>query len=436
MFIHIISILLLPFSVLCMAPIAETYEQRMITTLKTYIPMDEKVFSDLYKLASSTDNSADSIFGNNAFFRAYPNLQKSINYISLGDLPTPIYKADKFATKLGFAELYVKQDGLTGKKEKDGTRLFGGNKVRKLEFLLADALAHKARTVITFGCAGSNHALATARYAKLFGIKSILMLKPQHNSQVVRRNLLLDLDAQAKLTLSPTNSIRGICAINECYKHKQKYGTFPYIIPTGGSCPLGILGFVNAAFELKEQIAAGVMPEPDRIYVPLGSAGTTVGLLIGLKAAGLKSKVIAVAVEPEEQQYEFQSTIVKLYSQTVAMLHNIDATFPKLTLESEDFDIIDNCAGQDYALFTPEAVDAMQMLKASENIVLDGVYTGKAFAGLLQDITKNKPKGPILFWNTFCSDDFTEIVSKTDYKKLPIYFHRFFEEPVQELDRS
>ncbi len=333
--------------------------------------------------------------------------------------------------------MYVKRDDLSGKKTGENSRLFGGNKVRKLEFLLADALKHNAQTIITFGCAGSNHALATSTYAHELGLKSISLLRPQPNSHIVRRNLLLGLSNGTTLRLSPTAELHKSVIIAELVNHKQLYGSFPYVIPVGGSCPLGILGFINAAFELKEQIARGLMPEPDRIYVPVGSCGTFVGLLLGVKAAKLKSRVIGVTVEPEEQEHEFLEKVLKLFKETNNLLYANDHTFTRFNLAASDIELFYKACGQEYALFTQEAVDAIKLVNKTENIQLDGVYTGKAFAGMLEHIQENPvAQEVVLFWNTFCADSFESQVVSQDYRKLPKAFHHYFETEVQALDNS
>jgi D-cysteine desulfhydrase len=366
-------------------------------------------------------------------FKQFPTLAQSIAHVSLATLPTPITPCKNLANQLGVGELIIKRDDVTGKKIDDQVTLFGGNKVRKLEFLLGDALAKNADAVMTFGCVGSNHALATAVYAKELGLKCIVMLLPQANSLIVQRNLLLDFDAQATMIFSPTNRLRALASVYQFLMYKLEHNTFPYVIPTGGSCALGILGYVNAAFELKEQIDADLLKEPTKIYVPVGSCGTYVGLLLGLKAAGIESMLIGVSVEPGDQKAQLQK-IKRLYEETNMLLHGADASFPIMPFDEEDVHILHNFTGKGYALFTQEGVDAIQLLQESEGIVLDGVYSGKAFAGLLYDVHNNaSAQDTILFWNTFCADDFVRNISGISYKELPCYLHPYFEsKPLQE----
>lgn len=370
-------------------------------------------------------------------FKKYPLLQKNLPHVQLGNFPTPIHSCTVLEQALPVKKLLIKRDDMSGKINNSGMRLLGGNKIRKLEFLLADALASQAQCIVTFGCAGSNHALATAMYGKDLGLNVILMLKPQWNSYIVRRNLLLDYSTGATLKFSLTNDQQELDCIHECAKYQREHGTMPYRIPTGGSCVQGIIGFVNAAFELNEQQKKGLLPEPDLLYVPVGSMGTYVGLLLGCKAAQLHCRVIGIAVEPEEMAGDFKSGIQVLFEQANQFLHDRDTSFPLFELTQEEIAIVYNYSGSDYALFTHEGMRALKLLRETENIQLDGVYTAKAFAGMLDDVhNKQAHNATVLFWHTFCSDYYKNIINSIDYKQLPFDFHVYFESDVQQLDYS
>lgn len=403
----------------------ESYEQQMIKRLATCIPIEAKYIDELLDLADSSAAETTFTSDTNMLFQEYPALQKKIPYIRLGTFPTSIIKLNTLAKIIRVPNLYIKFDGHSGKTI-NGKQLFGGNKVRKLEFLLADALSHKAHSVLTFGCIGSNHATATATYAQHLGLQSILMLKPQPNNPIVQRNLMLNAAAGAQMTLSPTNNLRALATITECCNHKLTYGSLPYIIPTGGSCPVGILGFVNAMFELKEQIKQGAMPEPHRIYVPLGSTGTMVGMLIGAGLTGLKSKIIGIAVFPEDDRFNFVSTIQKLFDDTIGLLQSADMSLPKLTCNLDKHAILYDFTGPDYGVVTHEGLRAQELLQSSEKLLLDDVYTAKAFAGMLTDLEKNKPEitQSILFWNTFYADNCS--LNDSDISMIPACFHCYF----------
>lgn len=216
--------------------------------------------------------------------------------------------------------------------------------------------------------------------------------------------------------------------------HNNTYGDFPYIIPTGGSNPRGALGFVNAAFELQTQIKQGLLPEPDYIYIACGSMATTVGLMIGCKLAGLRTEIIPVAIEPVSLK-DFSPAFKTLYAQTSELLHSADPSIPLLLLGDQDLLLdVEQCRA-DYAVFTEEGVAAVRLVNRLETIKLEGTYTGKALAALISDAPNLKDK-TVLFWDTYCGLDFSAQTSAASYKQLPTYFHSYFEQDVQDLDKE
>ena len=360
-------------------------------------------------------------------FKHYSLLGDKLPYVSLGQFPTPVQKLERLGENMGINHLYIKRDDLSGK-------VYGGNKIRKLEFLLGNALRARVKEVLTFGCAGSNHCLATAIYAQQVGLKSISMLMPQPNAHYVRRNLLMSSHCGAELHLHQNMPFVVLGTIYQLLRHRIKHGRFPQVIPTGGSSPLGVIGFINAAFELKEQIMKGEMPEPDYIYVAAGTTGTAVGLMLGLKAANLKSRVISVRVTGENLCN--LRKMVKLSYNTNSFLHSLDPSFPKLEFSEEDMNIRHDFSGQQYALFTREGMEAVTRMKKNEGIKLDGTYTGKTFAALIDDVKKQDLRDKVLlFWCTYNSRDFSDAIITIDYNQLPQCLHHYFEEEVQPLDR-
>jgi D-cysteine desulfhydrase len=398
--------------------------------LQAAVPASAEILSTLEQEASlSPRGVAAPVYGDQhkhvPLFVRYPALRHSISHISLGDFPTHIEKLEPLAKKYGVPNLYIKRDDASGPKI-DGYRLFGGNKVRKLEFLLADALAHQAKTVVTFGYAGSNHALATTVYAKQIGLSSIALLLPQPNSSIVQRNLLLQNYYGAQLHEYETPELRDLGTIGAFLRTKQLTGSYPYLIPTGGSSYLGSLGFVNAAFELKEQIERGELPEPDYIYLAFSSMGTTAGLMVGLRAAGLKTRVIAVRVIDKEHYNE--QTCLSLMRDTVAFLRTHDDNFPALSFSEAELSINHDYFGSGYGIVTPACAQALSVMKDECGIVLDGTYSGKACAALLTDLQKQELKNKtVLFWNTFCGYEFAHVIDKRHYHVLPHCFYKYFD---------
>lgn len=362
-------------------------------------------------------------------------MRDKLPYVSLGEFPTPVQRLDALDRNLGMSRFYIKRDDLSG-------RAYGGNKPRKLEFLLAQALRANAKEVVTFGCAGSNHALSTAIYAQQVGLKSISMLMPQPNAHYVRRNLLMSHYCGAEMHLCGAEMefrrsvpLVFLATTYQLIRHRLRIGLFPQIIPPGGSSPLGTVGFVNAAFELKDQIMRGEMPEPDCIYIACGTMGTVAGLMLGLRAVNLKSRIVSVRVTNEK----FVNTegMLTLIRKTNVLLCSSDPSFPEFQFSGRDIDIRHDFFGQKYALFTEKGMEAIDNMQKNAGIKLDGTYTGKTFAAIIGDAKSGALcDKTVLFWHTLNSKDFTESIANIDYHNLPPSFHRYFEDEVQNLDRD
>jgi len=361
-------------------------------------------------------------------FRDFPKLQEWLPHVSLGMLPTPVEKLARIGTNIGVDRLYIKRDDLSG-------AIYGGNKVRKLEFLLGDILGTSAKEVITFGFAGSNHALATAIYARQVGLKCISLLMPQVNAHYVRRNLLAGCHYKARLCHYRNLSLLLLGILSKLFRGRLETGAFPRSIPAGGSCPIGIIGYVNAAMELRDQVLAGELPEPDLLYVPLGSMGTAAGLILGLRAVGFKTQVVPVRVI--EERMARPRRMMVLIRKTESLLRRLDPSFPRVSLSSADLLIRNDCLGEGYACFTEKAVSAAGLMKREGGIVLNGTYSAKAFSALLDDAENAKLVGKtVLFWNTYNSRDLSKVAAGIDFRQLPKEFHHYFEEDVQPLDKG
>lgn len=350
----------------------------------------------------------------------------ALPHVSFAELPTPVDTHPDAAQELGLGALLVKRDDLTGKA-------YGGNKVRKLEFLLGDAQARGAKSVLTFGAAGSNHCLATATYARTLGLRCVAMLVPQHNAHSVRSNLLAGFARGSQLDLRGN---RLAVALGTAAHFREEYaatGTWPSVFPAGGSSPVGCLGYVNAALELADQVAAGACPEPDVLYVASGTMGTCVGLLLGLALSPLRTRVCAVAVT--SAPYTSDKKTPKLFEATNRVLHDLYPKIPHLPFPAERFSLRTEFLGQEYALYTPEGMAAVADARAHLHLKLEGTYTGKTYAALLADARSGKLAGQnVLFWDTYSSADLSPEIAQLDYHALPEPLHRFFEDPVQPLD--
>ncbi|MRG93908.1 1-aminocyclopropane-1-carboxylate deaminase/D-cysteine desulfhydrase [Polyangium spumosum] len=336
--------------------------------------------------------------------RAHPGLAPRLPRLPLGLLPTPVERATKLAAKAAIAGLHVKRDDLSG-------AAYGGGKTRKLEFFLADARAKDTREIVTFGAFGSNQAVATALYGAAQGFAVTLLLAPQTPSPYVRKNLLAARRAGATIRVVHG----GVAEAEALAKRAAKgaKGRAPYLVPPGGSSPLGNLAFVNAALELAEQVGAGVCPLPDCIYLAMGTMGSAVGLALGLELAGLRTEVVAVRTSSPETSSE--ARFFAMAKQTVAFARSLDPTFPEARLGRARVRFSTNHLGAGYGAPTRKGERAIALAAETEGMTLEPTYTGKTLAALLDDAERLAGK-VVLFWNSHSSRPLlTEGVKSEDF---------------------
>jgi len=358
-------------------------------------------------------------------FESFPHLEGKLPYKRLGRLPTPLDVYDGRSIGVACDQLVIKRDDKSGES-------YGGNKIRKLEFLLADAIERGCDGVITFGTAGSNHALATAVYARQCGLRCYSMLTPQPVATAVRQNLMAGYGVGNRLVGYETyeDSVAGARALIDDASGR---GLHLCNIRGGGSSPLGCLGFVNAALELSRQIEQEGLRPPDVIYVALGTMGTVAGLMLGLDAAGIDCQVVAIRVVSNQVANDIRYE--RLYRETSDLLRMADPQFPANSDSIRKPDVRHNFFGPGYGCFTPESAQAVTDARDLLGLRLEGTYTGKTFAALLADLRTGLLDGKnVLFWNTYSSVPLPVPANKDDYRDLPPFFHRFFEQAVQPLD--
>lgn len=283
--------------------------------------------------------------------------QNTIPKLSLGIFPTPIRRADNISRLLN-TNVFIKRDDLTGLG-------LGGNKVRKLEYLLADAREKHAEVVFTTGGAQSNHAMLTAAAAGRLGMKPILILKKRGVTDRVGNQLLEHLMG-TEVIFMDTDSYEDI--YREMDRLGAELGVPYYKIPCGGSNALGTLGYMDCAAEIRDQ---GI--HFDYIVCAEGSGGTLAGLALGAKLFLPGTKVCGMMVDTDP----FDEITPRLMRESAALLGE------SLEISRRDFELRNLC-GPGYAIPSEEGNRAISLLAAEEGIFLDPVYTGKAFAGLLQ----------------------------------------------------
>ena len=307
----------------------------------------------------------------------------------LGDYPTPVQHC-----RDGELRLWIKRDDLSHP-------LYGGNKLRKLEYLLGQAIARGHRSVATFGAAGSNHALATALHATALGLDCVCLLGEQPSSPAVRRTLNRHLAIGTRLVPWQGSRSRRLALYRRLFRGSRP-ACRPWIIPIGGSSWQGSVGFVNAARELARQVREGELPEPDLIYLPLGTMGTVAGLAAGLAAAGLGSRVVAVRVVIGKIADERRTR--RLAVKTATLLNRLDPRFPVPAPGNLNLEVRDEFLGEGYAVPTPAAEQAVRWAAEHAGLTLETTYSGKALSALLADARAGRlARRNVLFWNTYSS---------------------------------
>jgi len=317
-------------------------------------------------------------------FDRYPGTA-ALPRVELCALPTPVTRV--LVHPDGHEGLWVKRDDLTSAR-------YGGNKSRKLEFLLGEALARGAKAVITFGAYGSNHALATAVHARALGLEPHVVLSPQAPGPFAARTLRAH--AGLGTVIHPVEGWDGRrAAVEARIALRDRDGVEPYVIPMGGTSALGATGYVNAALEVADQVAA------DIVYVAGGTLGTAIGLAVGFAAAGTTTRVVSVRVTPDEvASDEFAATLA---AETIALMRSLDDSFPALTVSDLAFELRHDWFEPGYGVVTPETTAAVEMA-ALAGIKLETTYTGKALAALIADRRGGLlGDATVLFWDTYNS---------------------------------
>lgn len=314
--------------------------------------------------------------------------------LSLAKLPTPIEFLPRLSQEYE-REIFIKRDDMT-------EFVSSGNKIRKLEFLLADALRKNCKVVFTCGGIQSNHARATAHLSVKLGLKPVLFLRESKvaqtnqaisqkceisEEQVPNGNLLIDKLLGAELVMV---SVEQYAKIDEVYEeHKERFerkGMKVYTIPEGGSNSLGAMGYVIAAAEIISQVN---LSEFDAVYCAVGSGGTYAGLLAGLRYIGYKTPVIGINVTKTSSE-AFDQKVLKI-------IDGLKEFGIDLSIGREDVIILDDFCGPAYAIPTEADLECIKHVASSEGIILDPVYTAKTFRGMLETSKRGQK---ILFIHT------------------------------------
>lgn len=297
--------------------------------------------------------------------------------VRFAHLPTPLEPLDNLSASLGGPKIWIKRDDCTGLAG-------GGNKARKLEFLMAEAFATGADAIITQGAVQSNHVRQTAAIAAKLRLECHLLLEERIDSDQVdyycNGNVLLDNLLGAASTCVPAGTDMNQ-AMEELADELRAWGKRPYVIPGGGSNPVGALGYVNAVLELLSQ-ANGMGLRIDRIVHATGSAGTQAGLVAGVAATNSRISILGIGVRaPQATQH---GNVLSLAQRTATHLGI------EIAVSADDVQVNCDYVGAGYGVPTREALEAITTLARTESILLDPVYSGKAMAGLIDLVGKDR----------------------------------------------
>ena len=319
----------------------------------------------LYTLAAPRENT--------------PGGAMNIPKVKFAHLPTVIEPMPRLSIALNGPQLYVKRDDQTGLG-------MGGNKTRKLEYVLAQALAEGAKTLISVGGIQSNHCRQTAAMAAKFGLNCTLVLSGVE-PQLPNSNLLLDKLFVASIVCTPREKRDE--TLQRVYQESKENGEKPFLIPLGASTPVGALGYVEAMQELEEQ-----GNEYDWIIMASSSAGTQAGMVLGAAMTSFKGKILAISIDHTVN--ELQNAVADLANQTGALLGK------KITFNPESILVNADYLGEGYAIAGKPEFEAIRLFAEYEGLLLDPVYTGRAAAGMIDLIRKEyfKKSEKILFWHT------------------------------------
>lgn len=308
---------------------------------------------------------------------------KNLPRVSLGCWPTPLYELERLSQALGGPRILIKRDDLSGLAT-------GGNKTRKLELLIADALQQVSSTVITAGAPQSNHAVQTAAATARFGLQCVLVLgplAPQHWNG----NLLLDRLLGARVRW--TGDRDRYTVMEEVAAEERAAGRKPYIIPYGGSNAIGAAAYALAMDEVMRQLVQ-CGTHLDHIVFASSSGGTQAGMVVGARAYSLAGRILGISVDKTAEV--FRPVVLELARLTAAYLDM------PMELTPEDIAIDDGYLGGGYAVLGDAEREAIRLAARTEGLVVDPVYTGRALAGLIGLIRQGAfgKDETVLFWHT------------------------------------
>jgi len=311
---------------------------------------------------------------------------ESLPRFALAQLPTPIAKLERLSRELAGPELLIKRDDQTG-------LALGGNKTRKLEFLVGDALAQGADTLVTLGAVQSNHCRQTAAAAAAAGLKCELILNGK-SPEVPNGNLLLN-----ELLGATTHWIersQRAAKLKSLDEELRVAGRKPYLIPVGGSNGIGAVGYVVAVIELMEQLQA-TGQRVNHMVFGSSSGGTQAGMVLGARVAGFAGSVTGLSIDKNDpEHFEYETEVAQIANECAEYIGS------EIRVTRDDVKVVYGYKGEGYGVVGDLEREAIRLMARTEGIILDPVYAGRAFGALLDLIRKGlfKRGETVLFWHT------------------------------------
>ncbi|HJL17801.1 MAG TPA: pyridoxal-phosphate dependent enzyme [Sandaracinaceae bacterium LLY-WYZ-13_1] len=359
-------------------------------------------------------------------FAAWPALRERVPWVALGELPTPVERAERLERRLGARRaLWIKRDDRS-------SPVYGGNKVRTLEVLFGRARAHGATRIHATGAFGSNHAAATVLHAPAAGLEPGVILFPQPRSFAALENLRVVLAQRPRVLALPHWSALpfGVAWVRA---RERAEGVRSEIMVPGGATPEGALGYVSAGLELARQVADGELPTPGEVVIGVGSTCTSAGLLVGLRAAaelglGWRAAPTLRSVRVTPWPVTSRARIVGLARRTAALLAELVGeprwAFDRAAL-SDGLALDGAQLGRGYGHPTPDGLDALRLTREAAHLALDTTYSAKAMASVLERLrTTDGP--PLVYWSTKSTAPLPEVAAP-DWRWGPRMMTRWIE---------
>lgn len=340
-------------------------------------------------------------------------LAPHLPWVELATLPTPLR-----AQNLDRAEILIKDDGASGS-------LYGGNKVRKLEFLLGDALARGAARVATVGAVGSNHALATATWARALGIATDVIHFPQPPTAHVAENLAAIASQGARLYPCASRLTLPLALLGAQLSARLPSRRTAWI-PGGGTSPLGAMGYVNAWLELVEQLDATGLAMPSTVYVAAGTGGTLAGLIAGAAIAGRPVRIVGVRVV--DRLVCNARVVARLVDQIAESLPSTPRTLLRKGRAQVEWMVRHDQFGAGYGVSTPAALEAVTAARRDLGLYAETTYTAKTLAALRSDLRDGESGDRPLYWHTL-NDRPLAALTASDFDPAALHrrYRRYFE---------